>query len=70
MLRNRIHPAFDAPLNRELLVHDAFADRLDPLRLQQEVIVHEIDGPVPVLFEILQFGHHVLPRCARAICLR
>ena len=69
MLRHRINPSFDAPLNRQLFLHDTVADRLDPLRLEQEVIIHEIHGAVSVLFEILQFGHHMRPRCVPAICL-
>ena len=64
MLRHRINPSFDAPLNRQLFLHDTVADRLDPLRLEQEMIIDEIHGAVAVLFEILEFGHHML----RAAC--
>ena len=46
--------------DRDFLVDDALADRLDPLRLQQEMIVDEIDRAVAQLFEMLELGDDVL----------
>ncbi len=70
MLRNRVHPPFDAPLDRELLIHHTLANRLDPLGLQQEMVVDEIDRSIAAFFEILEFAHHMRRQSARATCLR
>ena len=70
MLRDRVDAPFDAPLDRELGVDDALADRLDPLGLQQKMIVDEIDRPVAAFFEVLELAHHVRGQSARATCLR
>ncbi|ALA57134.1 hypothetical protein NITMOv2_0698 [Nitrospira moscoviensis] len=59
MLRDRIDTPFDPPLDRETLLPDPAANGLDTLRLQQEVIVYEIDGPIAKLLEMLQLGHHM-----------
>src|SRR5207237_4066224 len=60
MLGNRVHTPFDAPLDRELRIHHALANSLDPLGLQQEMIVDKIDGPVTAFFKVPEFAYHVL----------
>src|SRR6185503_5612957 len=60
MLCDRVHAPFNAPLDRELLVHHTFANRLDPLRLQQKMIFDKIDRPIAAFFEVLEFAHHML----------
>ena len=70
MLRDGIDPSFDAPLNRQVFLHHAIADRFNAFRLEQKVVVDKIDGAIPVGFEILELGDHMLRRCGPAICLR
>src|SRR5207237_900938 len=56
---------FAAPYDRDPALVDALADRGDAFRLQQEMIIDEIDGAVAELLEIRELAHHVL-RTARA----
>ena len=53
MLGNGIDPSFDPPLNAQSFLHDPGADGLDPLGLQEKVIIDKIDGPVTLVFELL-----------------
>ena len=57
---HRIDAPLAAPLDLEAAVVDSLADRLDPLRLQEEVVVHEVDGAVAVLLQLLELGEDVL----------
>jgi hypothetical protein len=59
MLGNRIVPALAALLDSNAAVDDAFADRFDPLGLQQEMIVDEVHRALPSLLQMLEFCHHV-----------
>jgi hypothetical protein len=52
-------------LDGDLLLDEPAADGLDAPRLEQEVVVHEVDGAVAVLLELLELRHHVL-RAPRA----
>ena len=51
-----IDPSFDAPLNRQMFLLHAIADRFNAFRLEEKVIVDKIDGAIPVRFEILELG--------------
>ena len=64
-----VHAALAAPLDRDVVVDDPLADGLDALGLEQEVVVHEVDGAVAVLLELLELRHHVLraPRAPLAL---
>jgi hypothetical protein len=56
-------------LDGDLLLDEPAADGLDAPRLEQEVVVHEVDGAVAVLLELLELRHHVLraPRAPLAL---
>jgi hypothetical protein len=60
-----VHPALASPLDGDLLLDEPLADGLDAPRLEQEVIVHEVDGSVALRLQPLELRHHVL-RAARA----
>ena len=65
----RIDPALAAPLDRDPVVEDALADRLDPFRLEQEVIVDEIDAAVPFGLQPLELLDDVLGTPAAPLAL-
>ena len=61
----RVDATLAAPLDRDAVVDDPLADRLDALGLQQEVVVDEVDRAVAVLLELLELVDDVR-RAARA----
>ena len=56
MLRDGVYPSFDAPLNGQVFLLHAVADRFNAFRLEEKVVVDEIDGAIPVRFEMLELG--------------
>ena len=70
VLRDGVNPAFTAPLNRDVIVVDAFADGLDPFGLQQKMVIHKIDRAVAQLLEVLELIHDMLRSSGSAISLR
>ena len=56
-MRDGVHPTFDAPLNGQVFLLHAVANRFNAFRLEKEVVVDKIDGAIPVRFEILEFGN-------------
>ena len=43
MLRDGVYPSFDAPLNRQVFLRHAIADRFNAFRLEEKVVVDKID---------------------------
>ena len=60
MLRDRVDAPFATPMDRDSLVVDPLADRVDPFRLKQKVIINEGYGPIAELLEVCELGHDVL----------
>ena len=54
---NRVDAPLAPPLNRDRVVIDPVADRLDPFWLEEEVVVHEVHRPVPVVLQLLHLLH-------------
>ena len=66
--RHRICPAFAAPVELEVALHDAPTDVADPFPVKEKMIVGQVKGAIALIVELLQFAQDVfrgpVPPCA------